>query len=162
MPKRAWARGSSRRMRGSSGGGLPAMHWRSSSRAAWSHEVLLNEDPQFLFGGSGYGARIGEDGVGQRGAALAGARFGHLGHRLGDYAAGVFGVLDQIGDDVVDGDGVMFGMPAIVIRHHGDGDVADLGFARQLGLLQVGHADDVHAPSAVSYTHLTLLTNRNV
>ena len=42
-------------------------------------------------------------------------------------------------------------MPAIVVRHHGDRDVADLGLARQLGLLQVGHADHVHAPASVQF-----------
>src|ERR1019366_556837 len=122
----------------------------STPRARISHEVLLNEDPQLLFGGGGHGGAIGEDGVGQRRTTLAGACFGHFGHRQGHHAAGVLGVLHQVGDDVVDGDGVVFGMPAIVIRHHGDGDVADLGFACQLGFLQVGHADNVHSPGAVN------------
>ena len=40
-------------------------------------------------------------------------------------------------------------MPAIVVRYHGEGGVADLGFARQLRLGQVGHADQVHAPGAI-------------
>ena len=40
-------------------------------------------------------------------------------------------------------------MPAIVIRHHRHGHVADLGLAREFGLLQIGHADHVHAPASV-------------
>ena len=40
-------------------------------------------------------------------------------------------------------------MPAVVVGHHGDGDIADLRFARQLGFLKIGHADHVHAPAAV-------------
>src|ERR1035437_1818920 len=113
MPKRAWAQGSSTSARGSSRGGLPATHWSSTSRAACSHEILLNQNPQFLFGGGGHRSAVGEDGMGQGRAAFAGARPGHFGDGLGDYAAGVFAILHQVGDDVVDGDGVMFGMPAI-------------------------------------------------
>src|SRR5579864_7572789 len=41
-------------------------------------------------------------------------------------------------------------MPAIVVGDHGNGDVAELSLARQLGFLQVGHADDVHAQVAIS------------
>src|SRR5580698_8984356 len=40
-------------------------------------------------------------------------------------------------------------MPAIVIRDHGNRDVANLGFAGQLRLLQVGHTDHVHAQAAI-------------
>ncbi len=87
--------------------------------------------------------------MGQRRTTLAGTRFGHLRNRLGHYPAGVLGILHQVGDDVVHRDRVMVGVPAIVIRHHGDSHVADLGFARQLRLLQVRHADDVHTPTAV-------------
>ncbi len=39
--------------------------------------------------------------------------------------------------------------PAVVVGDHGEGGVADLGLAGELGLLQVGHADDVGAPAAV-------------
>src|SRR5262249_46001908 len=48
-----------------------------------------------------------------------------------------------------DGDGVVAFMPAVIIGDHGHGGVADLGFAGQLGFLQIGHADDVGAPAAV-------------
>ena len=39
--------------------------------------------------------------------------------------------------------------PAIVVGDHGHGGVADFSFAGQLGLLQIGHADDVGAPAAI-------------
>ena len=39
--------------------------------------------------------------------------------------------------------------PAVVIGHHGERRVAHLGFAGQLGLLQVGHADHIGAPAAI-------------
>ena len=40
-------------------------------------------------------------------------------------------------------------MPAVVVGDERDRRVADLRLARELGFLQVGHADDVHAPRAV-------------
>ena len=43
----------------------------------------------------------------------------------------------------------MIGMPAVVVGHQCHCRVADLGFARELGFLQVGHADDVRAPRPV-------------
>ena len=49
----------------------------------------------------------------------------------------------------VNGHGVVIRMPAIVIGHHGDSDVADLGLARELGFLEIGHADHVHAPASI-------------
>src|SRR5208337_978631 len=47
------------------------------------------------------------------------------------------------------GDGIVVRMPAIVIGDHGYGYVADLGLAGEFGLLQVGHADDIHTPATV-------------
>ncbi len=67
-------------------------------------------------------------------------------YRFGDHAAGVGGVLLQHANDVRHLDRIMLGMPAVVIRHHGDGHVTDFRFARQLRFLQIRHADDVHAP----------------
>src|SRR3981081_1370782 len=43
----------------------------------------------------------------------------------------------------------MMWMPAIVISHHSHGHIANLSFACELGLLQVGHPNYVHAPTAV-------------
>ncbi len=55
----------------------------------------------------------------------------------------------QHGDDLFNGDGVVAFAPAVVVGDHGDGGVADFGFAGELGFLQVGHADDVGAPTAI-------------
>src|ERR1035438_10312382 len=68
---------------------------------------------------------------------------GHGGPRRGHYFARILCVLYQSGYDVGDGDRAVIGVPAIVIGHHGHGDITDLRFARQLGFLQVGHADHV-------------------
>ena len=65
-------------------------------------------------------------------------------HRLGGGR-----VLAQVRDDLVRGHRVVLGVPAVVVGDHGQRRVADLGLAGQLGLLQVRHADDVHAPGAV-------------
>ena len=56
---------------------------------------------------------------------------------------------EQHPDDHVDRDGVVAGMPAIVVGDHRDGRVADLGFAGELGLGHVGHADHVAVPGPV-------------
>ena len=40
-------------------------------------------------------------------------------------------------------------VPAVVVRHHRYCHITKLGFAGQLGFLQIGHADYVHAPAAV-------------
>src|SRR5690348_8378311 len=40
-------------------------------------------------------------------------------------------------------------MPAIVIRDHGERGVANFGFARELRLREIGHADDVETKLAI-------------
>src|SRR5438128_11344017 len=40
-------------------------------------------------------------------------------------------------------------MPAVVVGHHGGGRVTNFSFARQLRFLKIGHANHVHAPTAV-------------
>ena len=52
-------------------------------------------------------------------------------------------------DDLVHGDRAMIRVPAVVVGDHGDGRVADLRLARELGLRHVGHADHAAAPLAV-------------
>src|SRR5688572_21982669 len=69
--------------------------------------------------------------------------------RIGDDPLRRPGVLREVTDDHLDGDGVVLGMPAVVIGHQRNCRVADLRLARQLGFLQVGHADDVGAPRAI-------------
>ena len=56
-------------------------------------------------------------------------------------ALGLVGVRHQHLDDVLHGDGVVVGMPAVVVGDHGDGRVANLRLARELRLRHVGHAD---------------------
>ena len=53
--------------------------------------------------------------------------------------------LDHGGDVDV----VVLRVPAIVIRHHGDGGIGDLGLAGELGLRHGGHADHVVAEALV-------------
>ena len=43
----------------------------------------------------------------------------------------------------------MLRVPAVVVRDEGDGAVADLGLARQLGFLKVCHTDERHAQAPV-------------
>src|SRR5207302_11479376 len=57
----------------------------------------------------------------------------------------VFGIAVQVVHDLGYSDRIMSGIPAVVIGDHGDGGVTDLGLARELGLSDVGHADDVEA-----------------
>src|SRR5690349_11135648 len=40
-------------------------------------------------------------------------------------------------------------VPAVVIRDHGNGHVADLRLACELRFLQISHADHIHAPGAI-------------
>src|ERR1700722_7412368 len=40
-------------------------------------------------------------------------------------------------------------MPAVIIGHHGDRDIANLRFASEFCLLQVGHTDHVGSPTAI-------------
>src|SRR5579863_9937276 len=72
---------------------------------------------------------IGDDGVPQRFAAFALAFGGHLADRIADHVAGAFGVAVQIADDLLERDGAVLGMPAVVVRDHGYGCVAKLGLA---------------------------------
>ena len=56
---------------------------------------------------------------------------------------------NRLAIDEIDGDRIVIGMPAIVVGHQRHRRVTDLRFARELGLLQVRHPDDVHPPGAV-------------
>ena len=73
----------------------------------------------------------------------------HIFHRVGVTTAGVGCILLQNAQDVGDFNGVVIGVPAIVVSNHGDGYVTDLGLAREFGFLKVRHANDVHVPGAV-------------
>ena len=64
--------------------------------------------------------------------------------------AGIVSIFQQHCDDLIDCDRIVMRMPAIVIGNHGHGDVTNFSFAGQFGFLQVGHANHVHAPTAVN------------
>jgi hypothetical protein len=66
-----------------------------------------------------------------------------------DDLRGLLGIGAHDRDHGGDLDSVMLGMPAIVVRHHRDGGVGDLGLARELGLRHGGHADHVVAEVAI-------------
>ena len=68
---------------------------------------------------------------------------------LGDRLLRGLRVLRQVRDDHLDGHRVVVRMPAVVVGDERQRRVADLRLARELGLLQVRHADDVHAPRAI-------------
>ncbi len=55
-------------------------------------------------------------------------------HGFANHVLRVFGVLVQIGNDFLERDRGVIGMPAIVIRDHRHGRVADFRFARELAL----------------------------
>ena len=69
--------------------------------------------------------------------------------QLGDELLGLVGVGEQYLDHILHGDGVVVRMPAVIIGDHGRRHVADLGFPRQLGFLQIRHADHVHPPAPI-------------
>src|ERR1700722_12740415 len=55
----------------------------------------------------------------------------------------------EYGYHLIDGYSVVAIMPAIIVSHHGHGGVTDFCFPRELGFLQVGHADDIGAPATI-------------
>jgi len=63
--------------------------------------------------------------------------------------AALVGIVEQHLDDRVHGHGVVVVVPAVVVGDHGDGRVAHLRFAGELGLGHVRHADHRAAPGAV-------------
>ena len=58
-------------------------------------------------------------------------------------------VILNITADHLDRHRIMMRVPAIIVRHHRYGDVTEFRLARQFRLLQVGHADHVHAQAAI-------------
>src|ERR1041385_950708 len=92
----------------------------------------------------------GEDGVAERGAAGAGVlRLREAADGLAHDGLRVADVLVEVLDHRFDRDGVVVFVPAVVVRDERERGVTDFGLARELRLLKVRHADDVHAPGAV-------------
>ena len=111
--------------------------------------VFAQQQIQLVAGGRGDGIRAGEDGVLERRDTGTGALPRHSGNR-GSHGSGSIGrVLMEHRNDLLDSDGFMAVVPAIVVRDHGHGGVADLCFTSQLGFLQVGHADNIGTPTAI-------------
>ena len=81
--------------------------------------------------------------------ALARTLSRHRGNGFAHNFGRVFRVLHQHGDDLIHGYRIVMRVPAIVIRDHRDRDVTNFRFARQLCLLQIGHADHIHAQPAI-------------
>jgi hypothetical protein len=112
-------------------------------------EVFADDRGKLFFHFWGHDLRVGEYGVLQGGRAFASTIGGHGFDGLAEDILRVGGVLIQGGDDGFDGYGVVFGMPAIVVGNHGDGGIADFGFAGEFGFGDVGHTDDGKLHGAV-------------
>src|SRR5262245_34613840 len=93
--------------------------------------------------------RPGDDRGRERILARAAARLLKPRYGLRDRLLGGRRILHQVGDDQIDRHGIVVGMPAVVVRDQGERRVAELGFARELRFLQVGHADDVQPPRPI-------------
>jgi hypothetical protein len=87
--------------------------------------------------------------VSQSRSAFARALARHVGNRLAHDFGGVFRVLQQHRDDLIDTNRIMMRMPAIVIGDHGNRNVTKFRLASELGFLQIGHANYVHPQTAV-------------
>src|SRR5271166_6294124 len=132
-----------------SGHGREAKQCCNRSCAICSAEIFSNQELQLLARRHGHGLRIGDQCVSERRSAFAFASFRHARDGGRHHLTSIVGILLKILQNVSHGDGVVLFVPAIVIGHHRDGHVTKLGFARELGLLQIGHANHVHAPTAI-------------
>src|SRR5665213_1621545 len=86
---------------------------------------------------------IGYNRVRQGFSASASPLGGHRSHGCAQNALCVFRVTVQIGDDLRHGPGAVFRVPAIVIRDHGDGGIAQLSLPSELRFGNIRHADDL-------------------
>src|ERR1051326_6891689 len=136
--------------RSSNSGVQGSPRWQiSSSSLQLLANVLTHKQLQLLARALGNHCAIRDESVRQRRAAFAIELIWHRAdgglHQLGSVGS----VLRQIGDYVVDRNGIVFGMPAVVVGHHRNGRVTHLSFAGELGFLQIRHADDVHTPASI-------------
>ena len=112
-------------------------------------QVLAHQQGQLFLGRGGNLLAIGEDRMGKRRSTFAVPLLQGGTHRLPHNLLGIFHVTGKIVEDLRNGDGIVIGVPAIVVCDHGQHGIADFRFARQLGFLEAGHPDDVHAPRPV-------------
>ena len=97
------------------------------------------------------GVRPGDDGRREGRAHAHVARRGILATASAMIACAVRAFCRQVGDDHLHRHRVVVRVPAVVVGDQRERRVADLRLARQLGLLQVGHPDDVHPPGRYSF-----------
>src|SRR5437773_3952254 len=104
-----------------------------------SLHVLADDGEELLLDLLRDEVRGGDEGVrkGARTLALARGAGDDPTHRRFQHRLGGGRVLPQVGDDGLRGHRVVLGVPAVVVRDHGQGRVADLGLPGELGLLQV-------------------------
>src|SRR5688572_4671924 len=122
---------------------------RSSNRERRS-KVSREQNMEFRPGLLRNFSKVCQESVLQRIAAFARALDGQPPYGCADNPLSVFAVLFQILYHFGNGDGIVVRVPAVVIGNKRYRRVTDLGLARQLGLLEIGHADQIHAPAAVN------------
>jgi hypothetical protein len=105
-----------------------------------------------FFSGFGWPERVmGDEGGVERSVFGPGWLLGDEGEDGGEDFLGGGGVGEQVADDVLGGDGILIGFPAIVIGDHGEGGEGDFRFAGEFGFGEVGHAHDVETQGAVDH-----------
>ncbi len=93
--------------------------------------------------------RPGDDRRGERVLAGAGPWPRDATHRFGNRLLCGRRILHEVRDDEIDGHRVVVRVPAVVVGDERERRVADLRLPRELRLLQIRHADDIHAPRSV-------------
>jgi len=76
---------------------------------------------------------------------------GDFGDDAGENFLSILGVVEEVLEDGLGGDGVFLRFPAIVVGDHGESGESDAGFESEFGLWDIGHADDVEAELAVDF-----------
>src|SRR6185437_9196363 len=99
---------------------------------SWSGDVFTDNRRETALRRRGNQLAVRQNGMRESGAAFAIARGGQSAHGFTNHALNVRGIFREVGNDVGHRDGIVFGMPAIVIGDHGDSGVTNLGFSREL------------------------------
>src|SRR6266567_2358662 len=112
-------------------------------------EVLTDDEFQFLFRRGRNRIARSQDRRRKGAAATASTLFRQRGYGFTNDVASILRILIEHGDDLIDGHVIVTVVPAIVVSNHGDRDVTELSFARELRFLKIGHADHIETESAV-------------
>src|SRR5947209_19608867 len=91
-------------------------------------QVFPDKQVELLSGRFGDRFGIGDERMFQRRSAFAFTLGRHATDGRSYYPAGVRRIFRQVLDDLRYGNGIVIGMPAVIVGDHGDGDVADLPF----------------------------------